>query len=95
MSVKNTPEEKQLRRLRRALKKGRLPAYLDLIQWAKDHGHATTTNSAKKLIFERRIVSDSHPLGFFVVTDDEGNKHEAFSRYVPASLRSTIKVLAE
>lgn len=103
MSAKNTPLEKKVRRMRRALKKGRTPRYLDLVVWLKDHGHAGTTGAAKKLIHERRVVSESHPLGFHTITtpgptkehpEQESQKLEVYSPHVPARLRPTIQVLA-
>lgn len=63
MSAKNRPEAKKLRRLERALRKGRLPKWIDLIQWAQDHGHAQTAGAARKLIVDDRIRYASHPLG--------------------------------
>lgn len=77
MSAKNRRDNKKIRKLERVLRKGRLPARLDLVHWLEDHGHANTTGQALSLIYDGRVVSESHTLRM---------------RYVPASIRPTLKL---
>jgi hypothetical protein len=94
MSVKNTLEHKKIRRLERNLRKGRLPRYIDLVQWLVDHGHATTKKQARELIWADHVLSESHPLGKAVITetDDNGKEHkyQVFQPFVPADLVKSI-----
>lgn len=101
MSAKNRPAEKKIRALERALRKGRLRRWLDLVQWAKDHGHANSTTEAIQLIIDDRIKSESHPLGKRVITREQLNeqsgknepvKEQIIDRYVPARLRDSLYV---
>lgn len=92
MSRKNTRTEKKIRSLRRALRKDRLPKYLDLIEWLKVHAYANTSGAARKLIMEERVRSDSHALGISVA-EINGRMTNVVERYVPASLRMSIHVV--
>jgi hypothetical protein len=99
MSRKNRPDEKKIRALRRALKKGRMPAFLDLEEWLRVRGYADTAGAARKLIHERRVVHESHPLGFRIVNihnedepDAEPQKKEMYWPYVPSHLRPGIQL---
>lgn len=96
MSHRNTLLNKRVRRMRRALRKGRLPARIDLIHWLKLHGYADTTGQARKLILDERVKSESHPLGIQIIelpdADGEMEKHRIFNPLVPADLRETIYV---
>lgn len=102
MSFKNTKDMKQLRRLERALRKGRLPRYFDLIVWLKDYGHAQTTGEALRLLESDKVLSDSHPLGKQIVTvggstkefpDREAKKYEVLRRLYPVELRKSVHVI--
>jgi hypothetical protein len=96
MSQRNTLLNKRVRRMRRALRKGRLPAYIDLVHWLKLHGYADTTGQAHSLILNERVKSESHPLGIKIIelpdADGEMRKHRIFDPLVPANLRDTIYV---
>lgn len=87
MSARNTLENKQMRRLTRALRKGRLPVHVDLVVWLQDHGYAQTAGSARELLKDGRVRADSHPLG---VIDIYGEK--IVMPIVPASVRDAIIV---
>lgn len=88
MSRRNTRAEKQLRRLRRSLRRGRLPARIDLIDYLKLHGHAQTTGEATRIIIAKRVRSESHVLGF---TDLDGET--IVDATAPAHVRDSIVVL--
>jgi hypothetical protein len=94
MSAKNTLYAKKIRRLERALKKGRLPKWMDLLQWAQDHGHADTAGAARKLISEDRIRYASHPLGKKTIDlpGEQFGKIQVLDPRVPSHLRSSISV---
>jgi hypothetical protein len=96
MSVRNRPEEKKIRALRRALRKGRLPARIDLIAWLKDRRYAQTTGAARQLLIDGKVKSESHPLGVQIVDvedrDGKLKKIRVLDPLVPASLRGSIHV---
>ena len=68
-------KDKQLRRLRRALRKaGAPPASLDLIDWLKTRGHAQTTGEAVRMLIDGKVSVDSHVVGrleYFDAVKDE------------------------
>lgn len=99
MSQRNKPEAKKLRMLERSLRKGRLPRYLNLIHWLEDHGHAETAGEARKLVKEKRVRHESHPVGVTIIDrevegQEEPEKVEVFNFRVPSNLRNGIEVVA-
>jgi hypothetical protein len=92
MSKRNRREERKINTLRKALRKGRLPSYIDLVQYLKDHKHADTTGGAIKLIKEGRVRADSHTLGVTQVQVTDDKTVDVFTRFVPASVRASIVV---
>jgi hypothetical protein len=96
MSQRNTLLNKRVRRMRRALRKGRVRAFIDLVSWLQLHGYADTAGQARKLIMDERVKSESHPLGFQIIelpdADGEMHKHRIFNPRVPADLRDSIYV---
>lgn len=92
MSARNRRDEKKLRTLRRALRKGRLPAYIDLTQWLRDRNYCQTVGAARRMILAGHVKSESHPLGVAIREDDDGNKFRVFEPRVSAALRPTIRV---
>jgi len=50
MSRRNTLEVKRQRRVRRSLVKGRLPAYVDLVQWIKLRSNVTTPTAVRLIL---------------------------------------------
>lgn len=98
MSAKNKPAAKKIRSLERALRKGRLPRYFDLVTWALDRKLAQSKSEVIKLIFEKRIVCDSHPLGKRVVEvgpEDEPQKIEIVDTRVPIQFKEHCEILPE
>lgn len=93
MSARNRPLEKQVRRLRRALRKGRLVTYIDLYHWLKLCDHAQTTGQATALILDGRVRSESHKLGVRIVNAGDGRMIRVVDPLVPASLRNTLEVV--
>lgn len=91
MSARNRPHEKKLRALRRSLRKGRTPAYIDLRQWLRLRGYASSNVKAEAIIAEERVHSDSHVLGFTTVTVDD-QEIKVMNPRVPARLRGSIYV---
>ncbi len=80
--------EKKLRRLRKAVNRRPLPAYIDLVRWLKDRGHAQTTGGANRLLVAGRVRSDSHTVGRMRGPKDEWVP----ARLVPANLRERLVV---
>jgi hypothetical protein len=95
VSRKNTQHEKKIRQLRRALKKGRLPEYINLLDWLKDHKHADSRGKAFKIISERRVMSESHVVGLAEIEGHDGSKGTVVNQFVPARLRPTLRVVDE
>lgn len=102
MSRKNKPLEKKARALERAIRKGRVPTVINLIEWLKDRNHAQTTGEAVRLIKDGRVKSESHVLnGDAVIEINVGpnlknpggdtKRVRIFNPLVPSSLRSTIE----
>lgn len=87
MSVRNRPENKRARSRRKAITKGRLPAYIDLIQWVKMRSNIST-GLARKVILAGTLRVDSHTIG--VVKTERG---KVFQQFVPAELRGRIQVI--
>lgn len=92
MSARNRRDEKKLRALRRSLHKGRIPSYIDLRDWLRLRGYASSNVKAEAIIAEERVRSDSHVLGFKTVTVD-GEEVKLLDPRVPARLRGSITVL--
>ena len=104
MSKKNRPLEKNARRIERAVRKGRIPTKINLVEWLKDRGHAQTTGEAVLLIQAGAVRSESHTLnGNHTITrevpeelrDPETGQPEVvsvevFSPLYPSALRDTI-----
>lgn len=53
---------KKANRLRKAFRQSP-PAYINLIDWLMDHGHANTKRQAKDILLAGRVRSESHVLG--------------------------------
>jgi hypothetical protein len=81
MSARNTLESKRSRRANRTLRKGVLPAYIDLIEWVKGRS-SLTTGTARAVVLSGALKVDSHSLG------TDGNF------LVPADLNGRIRVEA-
>jgi hypothetical protein len=96
---------KRAHKLRKALR-SELPASLDLVQFLKLRGYASTTGEAEKIILAGRVVSESHKLGIKEVTRPkkmsqaqivagqapEPETVDVVDRMVSAKLRDTIEV---
>jgi len=92
MSRKNSKENKQLRRLARAINKDPLPSRIDLVEWLKVRGFADTTGGALKIIMADRVVVDDIPIGKGIVQDAKGNDIQVIERFVSSHLRGSILV---
>jgi ribosome-associated protein YbcJ (S4-like RNA binding protein) len=66
----------------RKLMRQKLPAYIDLVQWLQDHGHADTAGAARKLIADKRVKTRG------------GNVLGRETPLVDAKLRREITVVA-
>lgn len=82
--------DKKVNRMVKALRKGRIPAYIDLVKWLKDHDYADTTGQAKRIIEGGHVKADSHVLGTRWALTPEGTKREVFEQFVPANLRERL-----
>lgn len=89
MSQRNSPEAKRARRARRTLRKGVLPAYIDLIDWVKIRSNLSTRR-AVGVILAGSLKVDSHIIG---VKEIGPAKMKVLDRYVPADLRGRIEVV--
>jgi hypothetical protein len=69
MSVQNTRQQKQVRRLRRALRKGRLPVFFNLVQYLTDR-HPISRREARQWLVDGKVRVDSHPIGRRAVGED-------------------------
>lgn len=56
-------EAKKRRRTAKVFARTPLPAYLDLVQYLTDRGHANTKRQAREIILAKRVRADSHILG--------------------------------
>lgn len=104
MSRKNRPLEKKARAMERAIRKGRIPTKINLVEWLMDRSHAQTKGEAVLLIQAGAVRSESHTLdGKHTITrevpeelrDPETGQPEVvsvdvFSTLYPSSLRNTI-----
>lgn len=90
MSARNARHNKKIRALRRALRKGRLPARIDLETWLLDRRYANTAGRAREIIMDGLVKSESHPLGTTIVEIDE-KPVKVYDPLVPARLRNTIR----
>lgn len=82
----------------RALTRRPLPAYIDLVQWLLDHGHARTKKQAREIILADRVMANSHTLGVgqqpYRTADGKIKTRKAVLPHVPASLRGDLIVKA-
>lgn len=96
MAARNRPQEKKVRAMRRALRKGRLPAYIDLVDWLRVRKYAQTAGAAREMLMDGKVKSESHPLGLRVIDvegkDGEMKKVRILDPLVPARLRDSIYV---
>lgn len=92
MSARNTLEAKRARRARKNFRKV-LPAFLDLTDWLKDHGHAQTSGEASRLMVAGKVKADSHTIGRVVVAGPRGKEVTIPDPHVPADLRDRIQVI--
>lgn len=96
---KRTIVSKRMARLRKEFNRTPLPAYLDLINWTKDHSDATTNQQAIKLILAGKVKSESHVIGIteenqWDVTGTKVEKVKVVTPRVSATLRDTLTVTA-
>lgn len=91
-------ESKRARRVTRALTRKPLPAYLDLIQWLIDHGHARSRRLAREIILAERVKANSHTLGVgeqpYRTPDGKIKTRKAVFQHVPAEVRPDLTVSA-
>lgn len=90
--------DKKVAGMRRALRKGRVRACIDLVDWLITRGHASTVGEAHKLILDERVTVDSHPLGVHTLTltgpNGEPKPTRMVYRHVPADVRDRLVVAA-
>lgn len=80
----------------RALTRKPLPAYIDLVQWLIDHGHAKTKKAARDIILADRVKANSHTLGVgeqpYLTADNKIKTRKVVFPHVPADLRGDLIV---
>lgn len=90
MSRSNQPQQKKLRKLRKAFRR-QLPRYIDIIYWLKTRGYANTSGEAKQLILDGRLRSESHTIG--IVQDPTTiDERDVVERLQPAFIKDTLRV---
>ena len=93
--AKRPIKQKKLRRLRKAVERTPLPAYIDLIDWLKTRRYADTTGQAIRLLVDGKVKSESHVIGrekrVFFKDDKQHERWEPAPR-VPSYMRATITV---
>lgn len=90
-------EAKKRRRVAKAIRRRPLPAWIDLIHWLKLHGYAETTGQAVKILLAKRVVVDSHPVGFKEMSVFENGQilhKDVVDPYIKAEHRGRIIVKA-
>jgi hypothetical protein len=92
MSARNRRQEKKIRALDRAIRKGRLPRYIDLVKWLRDRRYANTAGGAEAIILAGRVKSESHTVGIAQMPLSNGKSSPVVAPAVPASLRPTLRV---
>lgn len=87
---------KKLNRLRKQLRVSP-PAFLDLVQWLKDHRYAQTTGQANRLILAGKVRHGSHVIGIRKVDSQEPTGEvvqvDTVYPYVPSEWRGELIVL--
>lgn len=68
--------EKRSRRVRRAIERKSLPAFVRPERWLRTHGYAQTAGEARKLILDGRLKINANKVGFaeVKVEDADGNR---------------------
>jgi ribosomal 50S subunit-recycling heat shock protein len=61
--AKRPIKAKQVAKLRKALRRGRLDSFIDLVEYLVDRRMAKSKREARELILAKRVRVDSHPLG--------------------------------
>jgi hypothetical protein len=93
VSARNRRDQKKIRAIRRALRKGRLESYIDLVEWLKDRGHAQTTGEAYNLLTSGAVrTQGGHKLGRNPSGGPQGLTYTP-NRIVSARLRSQLIVV--
>jgi hypothetical protein len=96
-------EQKKRRRVAKAVRRQKLPAYFDLFQWLIDRGHAKSRREARELVLAKRVKADSHVIGVAeetVMTPSmlgavKVERKPVAQRFVRTDLRSNLLVLPE
>ena len=94
--AKRPIKQKKLRRLRKAVERTPLPAYIDLIDWLKTRRYAQTTGQAIRMLEQGKVRSESHVVGrekrIMLVKDEQRELWVAAPR-VPSYMRDTLTVV--
>lgn len=56
-------EQKKLRRLRKAINRKPLTAYVDIEDWLVTRGHAKSKREARQLMVDGKVKAESHTVG--------------------------------
>lgn len=87
--------EKRAARMRKAIARKSLPAFIDPVRWLMVRGHAKTAGAARDLILAGRLKSESHTVGVITVprrqVDGEVRDQKVVAR-VPVAQRDTLRV---
>jgi hypothetical protein len=83
--AKRSIQQKKLNRFKKLFR--RTPdRYINPVEWLKDRGYASTSGQARQIIFDGRLRSESHKVGFLEIA---GHKSVAM---IPAEMRKTLVV---
>lgn len=90
-------EQKKRRRIAKALRRGRVPAFFDLTKWLIAKGYARSRKEARELILARKVKSDSHVVGVEKVRfkDEFGaiKEEDMVFEHLPVALRKGLTVV--
>lgn len=88
--------KKRANKLRKAMRRS-LPAFIDPVAYLTDRRLAPTKRAARELIFDGRLRSESHKVGFDTIKVrglDGKPEDQKIIAPVPAHLRSSLQVVA-
>lgn len=96
MSARNRRDQKQLRRLRKALRVG-LDSHINLIEYLTDRRIAKSRKEARSMCLEGRVRVESHVVGRLEVEDVAAPGGTRFILFpiVPAAARGRILVASK
>jgi hypothetical protein len=89
--------QKKVARLRKAINRKPLPAFINLVHWLKLHGYAQTSGEADRLILAGKVRAGANKVGFEKVPvrtpDGKVVDQDVVRAIIPAALGPDLMVL--